>query len=109
MCHEAYEESLAKSDINLQQFVSNSTTTIPIVHAEVNFYRPMFCGNELIIELTPELLNESEFNIFYEIMATVNRGETLAKAQTKHVCINPKERKKKPLPDIIGQWLRCYP
>ena len=49
MCHEAYEESLAASGINLKAFFSNSDIAIPIVHASVDFFRPMFCGDKIYI------------------------------------------------------------
>ena len=55
MCHEACEESLASSGINLKVFFSNSSVTIPIVHASVDFLRPMFCGDQLLINLITKL------------------------------------------------------
>jgi len=37
MCHEACEESLAVSGINLKVFFSNPVVAVPIVHASVDF------------------------------------------------------------------------
>ena len=54
MCHEAYEASLAASGINLKAFFSNPEVAFPIIHASVDFYRPMFAGDRLMIHLTPK-------------------------------------------------------
>ena len=105
MCHEAYEASLAVSGINLKLFFSNPAAAIPITHASVDFFRPMFCGDELLIKLTPEQLSENKFEIAYQIVAASSE-ELLAKAITRHVCIDPRTKQKIPLPDAIGQWLK---
>ena len=105
MCHEAYEASLAASGINLKLFFSNPAAAIPIAHASVDFFRPMFCGDELLIHLTPEQLSEHKFEIAYQLVAASSE-ELLAKAMTRHVCIEPKTKQKIPLPDAIVQWLR---
>jgi 1,4-dihydroxy-2-naphthoyl-CoA hydrolase len=105
MCHEAYEASLAASGINLKLFFSNRAAAIPIAHASVDFLRPMFCGDEVLIHLTPEQLSEHKFEIAYQIVAASSE-ELLAQAMTRHVCIEPKIKQKIPLPDAIGQWLK---
>lgn len=105
MCHEAYEASLAASGINLKLFFNNPTVAIPIVHATVDFLRPMFCGDELLIHVTPQPLSEHKFEISYEIVAALSSEQLLAKAMTRHVCIDSRTRMKTPLPDAIVQWL----
>lgn len=105
MCHEAYEESLVASGINLKSFFSNPSVAIPIVHASVDFLRPMFCGDKLLIHLTPKPLSDNEFEISYQIAASAT-DKLAAKAITKHVCINPTSRTRTQLPDEISQWLR---
>lgn len=105
MCHEAYEESLVASGINLKSFFSNPSVAIPIVHASVDFLRPMFCGDKLLIHLTPKPLSDNEFEISYQIVASAT-DKLVAKAITKHVCINPMSRTRTQLPDEMSQWLR---
>jgi 1,4-dihydroxy-2-naphthoyl-CoA hydrolase len=105
MCHEAYEASLSASGINLKLFFSNPEAAIPITHASVDFFRPMFCGDELLIHLIPEQLGENKFEIAYQIVAASSE-EVLAKAITRHISINPTARQKIRLPDAIAQWLR---
>jgi 1,4-dihydroxy-2-naphthoyl-CoA hydrolase len=104
ICHEGYEASLAASGINLQSFFNNETVAIPIIHASVDFWRPMFCGDSIIILLTPQPLSEHTFEIAYQIVAASSE-QPLAKAMTRHVCIAPSTRKKIQLPDEVTQWL----
>lgn len=107
MCHEAYEASLAASGIDLKLFFTHSTQAIPITHASVDFFRPMFCGDQLVICLTPQQLGNHEFEVSYQIMA-VSSEQLLAKSLTRHVCINPVSRTRTLLPEAIGQWLGCW-
>lgn len=102
ICHEAYEESLAASDINLKAFFGNSSVAFPIVHANVDFLRPMFCGDRLTVSLMPQKIGAEKFEIAYEIKL----AEVLAaKAITRHVCIEVNSRTKQELPDEINRWL----
>lgn len=106
MCHEAYEASLAASGINLQSFFNNPLTAIPIIHASVDFQRPMYCGDPLLIDLMPQQLDDNKFEITYQIVAASSLDQKLAKAITRHICIEPKTRTRTQLPDAIIQWLQ---
>ncbi|AFZ37586.1 1,4-dihydroxy-2-naphthoyl-CoA hydrolase [Stanieria cyanosphaera PCC 7437] len=103
ICHQAYEESLAMGGISLQDFLADSSVAIPIVHSEMSFFRPIFCGDKITINLTAKQLNKPEFAIAYQIVASEKK---LAQGSTRHVCINPKTRIKIPLPENIIQWLK---
>ncbi|MCA1993320.1 MAG: acyl-CoA thioesterase [Coleofasciculus sp. S288] len=105
MCHEAYEASLVASGINLKSFFSNSAVAIPIVHASVDFFRPMFCGDKLLIQLTPQQLDKHRFEIAYQIVTVSSPEQELAKARTRHVCIDPTSRSKIQMPEAIVKWL----
>ena len=108
MCHEAYEASLAASGIHLQLFFRNPDLAIPITHARVDFRHPMFCGDALLIHLTPQKRSEHQFEIAYQLVADSPSGQTLARAITRHVCIEPSARTKVHLPASILQWLSCW-
>lgn len=105
MCHEAYEESLAASGINLKVFFTNQSVAIPIVHASVDFLRPMFCGDLIFIHLNAEQIGSDKFEINYTIIAL---KQQVAKAITKHVCINPATRTRQQLPTEMMQWLQQW-
>jgi 1,4-dihydroxy-2-naphthoyl-CoA hydrolase len=105
MCHEAYEASLAASGINLQSFFSNPVAAIPITYASVDFRRPMYCGDELLIHLMPQQLDDNKFEIAYQIVGASSSQQELAKAITRHICIEPTTRTRTQLPEAIIQWL----
>jgi 1,4-dihydroxy-2-naphthoyl-CoA hydrolase len=105
ICHEAYEASLAASGINIKSFFSNnSEIAIPIVHARVDFFRPLFCGDQVLIELIPAQITDEKFAINYKI----ETDAVVAKAITKHVCIDTKTRTKKAISADIIQWLHQW-
>ncbi|MEM8778141.1 MAG: thioesterase family protein [Cyanobacteria bacterium P01_G01_bin.49] len=109
ICHEAYENALAEAGINLKTFFSRTEIIVPIVHATIDFYHPLFCGDRLQIHLTPTQLNEAEFEISYEMLNLSASDVCVAKAKTKHVCINSQLRQRTPLSSSIMQWLESNP
>lgn len=102
ICHEAYEASLAASGINLKAFFTNPSLALPIIHANVDFFRPLFCGDEVLIKLSTAKLSENKFEINYELIVD---NVLVAKANTKHVCIDAKTRKKQDFSTKITEWL----
>ena len=106
ICHEAYEGALVASGIELRSFFSNSTTAIPIVHASVDFFRPLFCGDVVEVYLKPKISTPSEFEIAYTILKAESAKRKVAVALTRHVCIDPQQRCRQELPDEIMQWLQ---
>ncbi|BAY93976.1 MULTISPECIES: acyl-CoA thioesterase [unclassified Tolypothrix] len=102
ICHEAYEESLEAAGINLKTFFSNPSVAFPIVHANVDFFRPVFCGDKLLVCLMPQKLGGEKFEIAYEISVA---EVIVAKAITRHVCIDANSRTKQELPVEIVNWL----
>jgi 1,4-dihydroxy-2-naphthoyl-CoA hydrolase len=107
LCHEAYEASLAAAGINLQSFFKGETIAVPITHASIDFFKPMFCGDRIAIALTPELLSSSEFQINYQLFF-VERDKAIAKAITKHTCIDVATRKRCNLYPALLEWLEKF-
>lgn len=107
MCHEACEESLAASGFNLKSFFSNPSVAIPIVHASVDFFRPMFCGDQLLIQLVTQQLSINEYEVAYQIFPP-STNKAVAKATTRHVCIEPSSRTRKDLPTDVVAWLQLW-
>ncbi|NJM73359.1 MAG: acyl-CoA thioesterase [Scytonema sp. RU_4_4] len=102
ICHEAYEESLIMSGISLKNFFTNPSVAFPIVHAGVDFFRPLYCGDNVLIRLMPQQLSIDRFEVAYEVIV----GEvTAAKAVTRHVCIETNSRTKRELPENMKEWL----
>lgn len=108
ICHEAFEDSLMGAGIDIRTFFSNPDTAMPIVHANIDFLRPSFCGDQLVLQLNTHQLAEDDFEVRYNITA-INKGERLiAKAMIRHVCINPINRQRKPLPEEMVTWIQRW-
>ncbi|WP_346289170.1 thioesterase family protein [Sphaerothrix gracilis] len=107
LCHEAYEASLAEMGFDLKTFFSAGAIAVPIVHAEANFYQPLFCGDRLTITLAPEPMTESSFAITYEIWPhEPEAGDRPAvTALTRHVCIEIASRQRQALSAELQRWL----
>jgi 1,4-dihydroxy-2-naphthoyl-CoA hydrolase len=87
ICHEAYEQSLAEAGIHPHLFFRAGDYIVPIIHAEIDFFRPMVCGDRVIVTLQVERKNESSFCVIYQISARDRPEIQLAKAITRHVCL----------------------
>ncbi|MBP0016997.1 MAG: acyl-CoA thioesterase [Cyanobacteria bacterium SBLK] len=105
LCHQAYEESLVRSGLNLKTLVNPSGIVLPIVCSSADFLRPLFCGDCVEIQLIPKQLSETEFEIAYQILSLDNPQKTLVQAITRHVCINAENRRRSPLTQEILQWI----
>jgi 1,4-dihydroxy-2-naphthoyl-CoA hydrolase len=106
ICHVAYEASLIHSGIDLKYFVGNSEFAVPLTHVSADFFRPLFCGDRITIELTPKSIDNYKFEIEYQIRSS---SESIhAAALTKHIVIDPNTRKRKELPDILTNWLNLF-
>ncbi|HYW19325.1 MAG TPA: thioesterase family protein [Nodularia sp. (in: cyanobacteria)] len=102
MCHEAYEASLEASSIDIKAFFTHPSVAFPVVQASVDFFRPMFCGDKLEMSLIPHKLDVNKFEVNYQIMV---ENVLVAKAVTRHVCIDAISRTKQDLSAEIIQWL----
>ena len=105
ICHQAYEESLTDAGINLNQMIREGIYALPIMRAEIDFLRPLFCGDTVRVSLDPSLINSNEFAIAYQICPVDNGDRILVKAATRHVCINPRIRQRIDLPPEVREWL----
>jgi 1,4-dihydroxy-2-naphthoyl-CoA hydrolase len=107
ICHEAYEDRLIQSGINLKTFFRDTETALPIVHGEIDFFQPLFCGDRIEIQLLQKVINEHSFEISYQIFLASSFEKKIAQGKTKHVCINPLSRQKISLPDPIRNAIFC--
>lgn len=105
ICHEAYEEALENAGIPLKTLLDSKLTVIPIVHGEIDFYRPLFCGDRIIIKPNPQMLSQDSFEITYQVQLVTKEEHLFAQAKTRHVCINPTTRKRVEIPELIKKWI----
>ncbi|MEM1368505.1 MAG: thioesterase family protein [Cyanobacteria bacterium P01_H01_bin.15] len=98
LCHEAYEAFLIKQGVNLPSLYKNPQVAYPIVHAEIDFFRPLRSGDRLHIHLTATAIGETGFTLSYRLYFEDQTDPLLAQAQTKHIAIAPETRQRHPLP-----------
>lgn len=107
ICHEAYEASLIAAEIDLKSFFQGAEVAVPIVHANVDFRRPLCCGDALSIQLAPQAISDSEFEISYQI-SLASSSRLTNQAHTRHVCIDAVGRSRRELPLPLRRWLQLF-
>lgn len=112
ICHEAYEASLAAAGVDLKAFFRGSLVGVPILHAEIDFMQPMFCGETYAIEVQPVALGPDKFEVNYVITELDSEADRparkISRAKTLHLCIDVKTRGRVPLPPFLEQWLDLH-
>lgn len=98
MCHEAYEEYLVSLNINLSSFFREQQLAVPIIHSEIDFFKPLYWGDIININLQGKIVNTQIFEIFYEV---AKENIQIAKASTRHICINSNTRNKTNIPSEL--------
>jgi 1,4-dihydroxy-2-naphthoyl-CoA hydrolase len=106
ICHEAYEASLQASGLDLTAFFSRGEIAVPITHTDADFRRPLMCGDDITVRLTPCQTAEASFDIQYEVLNAA--GKCAAIATTRHVCIDTASRQRHPLSPALCQWLQQW-
>ena len=107
ICHEAYEDRLIQSGINLKTFFRETDAALPIVHGEIDFFQPLFCGDRITIQVIPTKINDHSFEISYQIFLAQSPDKKIAQGKTKHVCINPLSRQKISLSAPVRKAIFC--
>lgn len=102
MCHAAYESSLEAAGLDVGAFFRSEALAYPIVHTSMDYRRPLRCGDRVTIYLTPARLDDSSFEIQYQLTL---EDAVVAQAVTRHVCIGVASRRRSPLPAEMEQWL----
>jgi 1,4-dihydroxy-2-naphthoyl-CoA hydrolase len=105
ICHEAYEESLSASGIDLKAFFSENAVVVPVSKSEAEYRRPISCGDKLSVSVHPKSLSADSFEIRYEITRLGTPDKNAARARTEHVCIDTGSRARKPLPGPLAAWV----
>lgn len=105
LCHEAYEESLARAGIDLKEFLGVADLIVPISKCEADYLRPLVCGDKLKITVKPTALTESSFAIDFEITKLGPPDKLAARVRTEHVATSLAKRARIPLPSALTAWI----
>ncbi|MCC5899024.1 MAG: acyl-CoA thioesterase [Phormidium sp. BM_Day4_Bin.17] len=105
ICHYAYEAAIAEAGASLARLLAEGTLALPIVEAQIRFLQPLYCGELITIEVTPQRLSESEFEILYSVKRAGGDNRPVSQASTRHVCIHPQTRQRQSLGPELARWL----
>lgn len=114
ICHEAYEAALIELGVDVRSFFRGTELAVPIVHAEVDFHQPLRCGDRLQVTVLPIRTAASEFEVRYEVRLSEHdrasspaqtRDRAACRGLTRHVCIDPKTRKRVTIPSMLQPWI----
>jgi 1,4-dihydroxy-2-naphthoyl-CoA hydrolase len=105
ICHEAYEESLSASGIDLKTFFADHGIIIPVAKSEAEYLRPLFCGDRVRVGLAAVLLSENSYEIRFDMLRLGTPAKNAARIRTEHVCIDSRSRSRKALPAPLSAWL----
>jgi len=106
ICHEAYEESLSASGIDLKTFFSEKEVVVPIAKCEAEYLRPVSCGDKLEVSVKSKGLTEDSYEVSYEVTRRGPQSKRAARVRTEHVCIDSKTRARRALPGPLADWVR---
>ncbi len=105
ICHEAYEESLTASGIDLQPFFLDNDVIVPVSKSEAEYLRPLRPGDKLRVTVTPEPRTESSYAIRFEIFKLGTIEKLAARIRTEHVVTSRAKRARVPLPSALAAWI----
>lgn len=105
ICHEAYEESLAASGIDLQPFFLDNDVIVPVAKSEAEYLRPLRPGDKLRVTVAPEPRSENSYAIRFEIFKLGTVEKLAARIRTEHVVTSRAKRARVPLPSPLAAWL----
>jgi len=98
LIHDAYESLLEKIGYGFAVLIKKKSYFLPIVHASCDYKKPLFVGNPIKIKVTVENIGKSSFTFAYELWL---RQTLVGTAQTVHVTMDKKTRRKIPLPALF--------
>ncbi len=106
ICHEAYEESLAASGLNIRTFFSENTLVVPVSKSSAEYLRPLFCGDKIAVTVKPARLTPDTYAIEFEMTRVEPKpSKPVAHVRTSHVCIRSDTRERTPLPEALAAWV----
>ncbi len=105
LCHEAYEEALAKAGLDLKHFLGTADLIIPIARSEAEYLRPLYCGDRLKITVAPTQLTPASFALQFEVTRLGPPDKLAARVRTEHVATSLSKRERQPFPPGLAAWI----
>ncbi|MFQ5584080.1 MAG: acyl-CoA thioesterase, partial [Calditrichia bacterium] len=90
----------------IQTIISQSPYSLPIVHAEADYFIPSTVGDRITVQLQVESISKNPFQIIYDFINEF--GKIAGNAKTVHVAVDKKKQTKMALPEDLVNALREY-
>lgn len=104
IAHDAYEAMMADLGFAFRGLIEDGDFLPLIVHAESDYSSPLYTGDRVTIEITPEKIGRSSYHLKYEIRKDDN--SVAATLRTVHVTIDKKRKKPIALPEQLSKNLQ---
>lgn len=101
--HDLYQRFLDEIGFPLQERFATRDFSLPIVHAEADFYAPLTVGDTVEVSLRVAAVGRTSFTLDYQIIDL--DGKEVGSAKTIHVTVDPETRGKIALPESFREAL----
>ena len=102
LCHACYEAMIESFKLE-ENYWSNDSYIVPIIHSEAKYRNPFIYGQIAKVDLRVTNLKTSSFELQYECKN--DKGELCTEVKTVHVFIDKNSWKKIPLTEKIKEGL----
>lgn len=103
LAHEAVETMFTDLGFSVRYILEQAPYILPLVHADMDYRRPLRAGDSVTVEVTLEQLGESSVTLKHRFM---RGGEVAAEGRTVHVSVDRRTQQAVPLEDILRNALR---
>lgn len=104
---DALEDYLEKEGYGFAKMFLEDKFVFVIVHAEADYFLPLLVGDPLEVHLICSAMGDSSFTLDFQIYR-LPKKELVGSAQTVHVTLDSKTRKKIPLPEPMKKSLEIH-
>ena len=101
--HDLYQKFLEEIGFPLQERFTSGDFSLPIVHAEADFYAPLTVGDTVEVSLRVAAVGDTSFTLEYRV--TDLDGREVGSAKTVHVTTSPETHGKIDLPEAFRATL----
>ena len=102
-CHVGFEELL--SAMGMTSVFHEENWGMPLVHAEADFKRPMFMGDQITVSLRVEKIGEGSITFGFEVLGAEDRN-VRAVAQQVHAFVELEKMRPTSFPPTLLKGLR---
>ena len=97
--HDAYESFLEHIGFGFTELINGKDFFLPIIHSESDYKSALSVGDLIEVQTLVTDIGKTSFTLTYKLLDTTQT--IVGTAQTVHVSVDKKTRKKIPLPAVL--------